>query len=158
MPPLNQAVLWVDPGRMTGVICWEPPGKLQFCKEHLFMEAGTAIEAACRWYKTHLLVGWEHFTIFPKTPPADAHYAIEMIGVTRRLATQYNCKILEPAQPDQRNLATPEMCKALGWWVPGKDDAQSAAQHMLAWMMRTDCLPNREAGILARLRATKGKT
>jgi hypothetical protein len=156
MPALRQPVLWVDPGKMTGAACWAPR-ELQFCIENQFMYMGDRIEAACRWYNHRLLVGWEDFKIFPKTPPADAHYAIEMIGVVRRLATQYHCTILVAAQPGQRNVATPEMMKALGWWVPGKDDAQSAGQHLLAWMMRTDCLPDPETGILASLRA-KDKT
>ena len=33
------------------------------------------------------------------------------------------------------------MLKALGWWAPGLDDAQSAACHMLRWMMAGNMAP-----------------
>jgi hypothetical protein len=114
-----------------------------------FIWAGNHIESACQAWGRGLSVGWEKFTIHAKTPAADAHHAIEMIGVARRAALIHGCPILSPAAPGDRNVATMAKLKALGWWVPGKDDAQSAAQHALAWMLRTNNLPPREAGVLA---------
>jgi hypothetical protein len=143
-----QPVLWVDPGKMTGLALYVPY-QMQFIREADFIQASATIESACRHYGHPLLVGWESFRIGPRTPPADAHYAIEMIGVTRYLAMKFNCQILQPASPDQRLTASRSMLQALGWWTAGRDDAQSAAQHMLSWMLRTDNLPAKEAGILA---------
>jgi cytosine/adenosine deaminase-related metal-dependent hydrolase len=100
-----------------------------------------------------LSIGWEKFTIFPGTPAVDAHHAIEMIGVARWHAHLYGCQILPPAAPEQRKMATREMLKALGWWKPAHDDAQSAAQHLCAWMLRSGNMPAREAMILANARA-----
>jgi hypothetical protein len=34
------------------------------------------------------------------------------------------------------------MLKRVGWWVPGKDDAQSASQHLLAFCLRENCVPH----------------
>ena len=51
--------------------------------------------------------------------------------------------------PEQRKVATMDKLRMLGWWLPGKDDAQSAGQHMLAWLLRSGNLPPRERAILA---------
>src|SRR5690348_10594298 len=134
LPP---AVLWIDPGKMTGLAYY---GHLRqsepyrwICDEFDFVNAGEQIKAITEAHWNTLSVGWETFTIFPKTPAADAHHAIEMIGVARYHAMRHGCRILTPASPDQRKVATREMLEAIGWWMPGKDDAQSAAQHALAW-------------------------
>jgi hypothetical protein len=76
-----------------------------------------------------------------------------MIGVTRRAMRKYGCCQIGPAMPAQRKTASPAMLKAIGWWRPGKDDAQSAAQHMLASMLRTGQVPDKEQVILAALRS-----
>ena len=149
---LPNAVLWVDPGKMTGVAWyWAGPGGFA-AGEHDFMAAGDVVENGCQAWGTYLAIGWERFAIRPKTPPDDAHHAIEMIGVCRRYALRYGCRILQPAAPGDRDVATMRMLKALGWWTPGKDDAQSAAQHMLAWLMRTGQVPPKEQAIMDGLR------
>jgi hypothetical protein len=148
LPP---AVLWVDPGQMTGLAALVDGGTRFWAYEYGFMETGSAIERMCQHYRGNLWIGWEAFRIHPKTPPADAHHAIEMIGVTRRAATTWCCRQMTPAgQPaGDRNVATMAMLKQLGWWVPGQDDAQSAAQHMLAWLMRTNSMPPNVAAVVS---------
>lgn len=153
---IDRTVVWVDPGKDTGIAAWHPRWHKATCWEAGFEMAGDIIEYVCGAYGQPL-VGWETFHVNPKTPPADAHHAIEMIGVTRRAAIKNGCTILTAASPDQRKVATPAMLKALGWWVAGKDDAQSALQHLLAWLLRENHLPDREAGILAELRSRSGR-
>jgi hypothetical protein len=153
----SRPVLWIDPGKITGIALWVVrDGGGFFCDEMDFDNAAHAIEATCERYGRELDVGWEHFAIFPKTPPADAHHAIEMIGVARRAQRRNGCRNVGPAQPEQRKSATMARLKAIGWWVPGKDDAQSAAQHLLAWMERTGCVPDEQAVTLAALRSRSG--
>lgn len=149
LPP---AVLWIDPGKDTGLAFYARHSSSFMATEGPFMYAAMAIEDVCGRWQSALSVGWEQFTIRPTTPPADAHHAIEMIGVARLWAMRHGCTILTAATQEQRKVATQEMLEALGWWLPGKDDAQSAAQHALAWMMRSNALPSKEAGILAALR------
>jgi hypothetical protein len=152
---ISGTVMWIDPGKDTGIAVWHPAWNKPAIWELEFEQAGDYIEYYCQAAPV-MYVGWETFRITPTTPPDDAHHAIEMIGVTRRAALKSRCTILTPAAPGQRRVATPEMLKALGWWVPGKDDAQSAAQHLLAWLLRGEHLPAREAGILAGLRSRSG--
>lgn len=146
MPSPSQPVLWIDPGKMTGLAFWAPWHQewITEIDEHDFMSAAERISGYCAVHRSWLLVGWEHFTIGARThqKTADAHHAIEMIGVARLAAQFHGCQILPVAQPGDRNPATRQMLEALGWWRPGKDDAQSAAQHLLAWMLRVNRVPD----------------
>jgi hypothetical protein len=121
--------------------------------ELAFQEAGTRIWGICAEYRAALWIGWERFTVnastHKKTSQPDA---LKMIGVADWIATTWGCHILQPAGQHTPDTADQQRLKALGWWVPGKDDAQSAAAHMLRWLMQTGSLPPREAGILSSAR------
>lgn len=140
-------VCWIDPGGTTGVSAWEPMNGL-WQNEGDFMTAGNMIEAICAGHGGLLRIGWEKFNIHSKTPAAGAHLAIEMIGVTRRCAMKYGAMILPLANQNDRNTASPEMLKAMGWWLPGAKDAQSSTQHLVAYMLRAGCVPDREEAII----------
>jgi len=153
LPP---AVLWADPGGMTGLAYFFPYASrpdLRFgAREYAFMDACSAAAAFCELHGRHGAVGWERYRALPGKPQKDAHLALEPIGVLRFFATANGCTILPEAQQHTPNAKDQERLKALGWWVPGADDAQSAAAHMLNWLMRSGNLPPREAQVLAALR------
>lgn len=149
LPP---AVMWIDPGGMTGIatLLSEPslPGFTDLAHSYprfaatelTFENACAAIEGMCGMYAGHLAVGWERFDIGPDTHKKTregVYDALHMIGVCRYVVPRWGCRVLTPAAPADRLIATMDDLKRLGWWVPGKDDAQSAAQHMLAWLIRT---------------------
>jgi hypothetical protein len=143
-------LLFVDPGGMTGMAAYSD-GTLR-ADEFPFHQACTQLETMMMQYSRELHVCWERFTIGPNThkmsPQPEAY---ELIGVLKYLAVKYGCTVLKPALPAERLAATPKMLQAIGWWPTGKDDAQSACQHMLAWMKRNDCVPSSAATILAGL-------
>jgi hypothetical protein len=144
MSTLCQPVLWIDPGGMTGLALYTPFTGMVQIGEFAFMDAASRIESACRSYRPSLLVGWERFTITGQTHkksaegPADA---IEMIGVAKYLARLHGCQILRPAQQHTPDANDRKRLEALGWWRPGEDDAQSAAAHLLNWMLRENAMP-----------------
>jgi hypothetical protein len=146
------ALMWVDPGGMTGIATLE--GTRFMASEYPFIEACTLIDTWCVHYHGSLCIGWEKFTIGPAThklsPQPEAY---ELPGVIRYLAHRTSTRLLEPAMPSDRNTATPAELKALGWWTPGQDDAQSASQHLLAWLKRERCLPHELESKLARARS-----
>ncbi len=148
---LSPAVLWIDPGLTSGLAILE---RGEFRADELpFQAACDRIAGLCAHWKTALAIGWEKYAITPDTHKMTRQpEAMEVIGVARYFAAACHCQVLPPTAPSDRNVATPEMLKALGWWVPGKDDAQSAAQHLLAYLLRTGTLPDREAAILASAR------
>jgi hypothetical protein len=153
---LPEAVLWIDPGMDTGLAALIDHGTRFYCDEYRFMEAGSNIERFCQLYGRRAAVGWESYVVDPARPQKDAHHALEMIGVARRYATLSMCQQIEPASPGKMKPATTAMLKRLGWWVPAKDDAQAAARHMLAWLMRTGQVPPRERELLNQLAERAG--
>jgi len=150
LPPL---VLWIDPGDMTG-LAWLDGGQNFYADEFPFMQAAARIETTCRAVpRGSCWTGWETYTIDPRRPQINAHDALGMIGIARMWAYRHGCQVMT-AEPGQRNVATRVMLEAIGWWIPAKNDAQSAAAHMLAWLLRVNEVPPRERQILDRL---KGK-
>lgn len=155
--PLPPALLWIDPGKMTGVANLTIDsgyGSLAFSvDEYDFQAAGYMIEGTCIYWKRNLAIGWERFTITGQTHKKTRQpEAMEVIGVARYVSHKYGCQVLEPAQQHTPDVNDQARLRALGWWKPGKDDAQSAAAHMLNYLLRTGTLPAREAAILRQLR------
>ncbi|HEY2638929.1 MAG TPA: hypothetical protein VGI66_03470 [Streptosporangiaceae bacterium] len=146
---LTPSALWVDPGEVTGVAQFENHYGVFRAAEYPAEEAWDYIESWCRMQGSALSIGWERYTITAGTHKLTAQpAALETIGVCRYLSRLHGCRVLQPAQqhtPDARDQAR---LKQLGWWVPGKDDAQSAAAHLLNWLLRENELPPRERQIL----------
>ena len=144
MPAPPPVTLWIDPGGMTGFACWESGTDRFWADEYPWTEACDRLAGLAGYWRSMLYVGWEKFTILPGThklsPQPEAY---EFPGVIRYLAHVNQCGVLQPAKPGERNIATPAMLRKAGWWVPGKNDAQSAAQHLYAWMLRENCVPHR---------------
>jgi hypothetical protein len=141
LPP---AVMWVDPGGMTGIALYTRSDEKLEVDEYPFQRAGEVLWGRMMHYRTALVVGWERFTILPDTHKLTPQpEAIEVIGVTRFLAGVFGCRTMTPAGQMTPDAEAQRRLKALGWWVPGKNDAQSAANHMLAWMLKANELPPR---------------
>lgn len=139
-------MLWIDPGLMTGIAMLATEHDFgqridpQFSARELrFLPACETIEMNCRAYSRRLAIGWERFDINDRThkkTQAGIKDAMHIIGVCRYLTAAYGCRFLGEANqhtPDRNEQA---QLKKLGWWVPGKDDAQSAAAHMLRYLVR----------------------
>jgi hypothetical protein len=150
MPAPPPYLLWLDPGGMTGF------ARLvngSFAADEFGWDAACReLEAACEGLGSLLHIGYERFTILPSThklhPEPEAY---EFPGVIKHLARKYKCVLLQPAMPSERLAATPAELKALQWWTPGKNDAQSASQHLLAWLKREHCLPPHVTTLLAQV-------
>jgi hypothetical protein len=147
LPP---TVLWVDPGKITGIACLADG---QFSANELpFLPACETIEGICRCYGSKLAIGWERFTITRNThkltPQPDA---MHVIGVCRYLSAAYLCRVLPEAQQATPSPLEQAQLRALGWWEAGQDDSQSAAAHMLRWLVACNELPPKEREILAGL-------
>jgi hypothetical protein len=149
LPP---AVMWIDTGGMSGIATLMHGIDFD-AHEYPFRLACDIMADWCRLWGPALAVGWERYVPMPGKPQKDAALALEPIGVARYLSATYSCQVLPEAAPGDRfhGINMPRL-KALGWWPRG-DDAQSAAEHMLAYLIRSNNLPAREAKILAELRS-----
>jgi hypothetical protein len=137
LPP---GVIWVDPGYMTGIAFLylaHTPEPYFLANEYEFQEACRIIEQAADSYKGKLAIGWERFDINAETHKktrAGIYDALHVIGVCRYIAYKYGCRAMTPAQQHTPTATDRERLQKLGWWEPGKDDAQSAAAHMLRYL------------------------
>lgn len=140
LPP---CVLWMDPGGMTGLAwLWQLGGGSRFwAGEWPFQEAGECIEDTCQRYGPLLWIGWETYRARPGEPQHNARDAIEPIGMARYLAGKHGCRVLQEADRHTPDADDQAMLRAAGWWVPGKDDAQAAATHMMRWLRKTGQMP-----------------
>ena len=137
LPP---AVMWIDPGKMTGIAVLQGD-RLFTADEWDFDHAGDQIEHWCAYWQRLLAVGWERYWVDQRRPQQDAHHALEMIGVARRYARKWQCQLLPERQPHDPDAADRKRLIAMGIWPPGKKDAQSAAVHMVGWLLETGNLP-----------------
>jgi hypothetical protein len=151
---IPEAVLWIDPGDDTGLAWLLDHGTAFYAWEFKFFEAGDQIEATCQQHGPRLAVGWERYDIRTRLPQTHAYDAIGIIAVTRRAVRRYGCQVLDPAQQHTPTPAEHRELEAIGWWVKGRNDAQSAAGHLLAWLRRSHNLPPREREILSAVRTT----
>jgi hypothetical protein len=140
LPP---AVLWVDPGKMTGLaaLYLSGPGRVLSASEYPFLETCQHVNSMCSVWGSSLAIGWERFDINAQTHKKTREGttdALHVIGVCRYLAAANGCRVLEPGQQHTPTHAERDQLIRLGWWVPGKDDAQSAACHMLRWLMQNN--------------------
>ena len=150
LPP---AILWIDPGGQTGLayltIAGQQEGYKFGAEEKPFQDACRFIDMWCQGWGPSLAIGWERFTVTRNTHKLTPQpEAMHVIGVCRYLAARYGCRVLPEAQQASPGQLEQKELKALGWWVPSKNDAQSAASHLLRWLRQSGELPPREREIL----------
>ena len=151
---LHRCVTWLDPGDMTGIARLEN-GRDFHAGEYPFQEACERIHALCAHWRGGLAIGWERYVPSARRPQTHAADAMGIIGVARYLSAAYGCVVLPPAQ--QHTPRPPEQArlKAINWWKPNEDDSQSAACHLLNYLLRSNLLPPAEAAVLAAARAAR---
>jgi hypothetical protein len=144
---LPAVVLAIDPGGMTGLAVYSrlyKPGQRFWCDELPPYEACKHVEYLCSMYASSLAIFWERFTIGQATAKMTrkgVNQTIEVIGVCRYMALRHECQTLMEAPQATPSATEQVVLRKLGWWVPGKNDAQSAAGHMYRWMLRSGNAP-----------------
>jgi hypothetical protein len=137
-------VLWVDPGLSTGTCLLDLEKLTVTQREMPFYEACGYIDELLCLYGDKVGIGWETFTITTETAKKSPQpEALMVIGVCDYLTSVTDAVRLKPAGPGDRFLGKKEWLKELGWLPKGMkdDDALSATQHMLAYLIRSHSLP-----------------
>jgi hypothetical protein len=144
-------VVFLDPGLLTGVAYYDYDHGICIADEFDFMRTAGELEklVTLNYFATKekmtLGIGWETFRITAKTAQnTAAPWSLEVIGMARYLAQKNRATILPPAAPGDRLVVTDQMIKDLGLYdaVRGKKDAKSALQHLIAWQLRSNKLPD----------------
>ena len=143
----HSVVVWVDPGKMTGVASWDHLTGT-FTSLHV-----PDLAALGNWIEILLLVndndpdfklalGWERYIITPgNTRHGTAYWSLEAIGVLRYLALKYHITILPPQTSSMMGTSTDERLKMIGWFKPGMPHANDAARHLMRYMLKAGTLP-----------------
>lgn len=144
-------VLWVDPGLSTGTCLFDFQEMRVTQREDPFYEACGYIDELLCWHGSDIAIGWETYTITIETAKkSPQHEALMVIGVCDYLCSVTGSTRLKPASPGDRFLGKKEWIRELGWMPNGMkdDDALSATQHMLAYLIRSHSLPRELAAKL----------
>jgi hypothetical protein len=132
-------ILAIDPGQISGA-AWIARADLAS-----FDSIQLAFPAICRMIKTYteawrttLDVVAERFTIGPKTyRRLGAEWPLQVIGIARFYSMEHTGQDLIMYEQNPP-FASDQRLKALGWWRPGQEDANSAARQVLKHMAETD--------------------
>ena len=143
--------VWLDPGKVTGWATWRPADD-QFLSGQVtgLLEAANRVRDIIGMVSAGNLVaiGWEAFTIRPGSAHLDLDTtALEVIGAVQWIAAEAKATVLKPQQPSDRTLGQKHLA-TLGWHRPGPDHADSAASHLLSYLITTRQLP---AELLAKI-------
>jgi hypothetical protein len=147
---------WFDPGLLTGVCVYDfLKDELVLLDEFDYIRTGEVLEPGSTMFAEpqplinvldvhRVHVGWESYRIM-KGPQSQAPWSLEVIGELRYLSAKHGYTVLDPAEPNARTVTTGNMLKDIGWYpkVKAKKDAYSAAQHMIAFMLRENILPDK---------------
>jgi len=151
---IHPMVMWMDPGLDSGLAWLWDTGTRFAANEFRLPELVGQIENTCARYGPLMACGYERYFPIPGKPQTNASDAIEPIGVLKSAAIRYGCHMLKPAEPCTPKTEDRLQLEAIGWWVPGKDDAQSAANQMLRYCRRSGNLPPHVAAVLSALPGT----
>jgi|SRR5215469_4974668 len=150
---IPEIVSWWDPGGMSGQAVLYNHGALFYADEYPFEKVGDQAEDVCQTWGPGLTIGIERYHAIPGKPQTNAGDAYRPMGVIEHYALRYGCHLVWANPADRLTIPTKALQK-MGFWVPGKDDAQEAARHLVAWCEREHVLPPRERAILSEVRAS----
>lgn len=141
---------WLDPGLLTGVAFYDYHHKTAYADEFDFMHTAVKLEELVRYNSIDnkeslcLGIGWETFRITAKTAQnTAAPWSLEVIGMARYIAQKSRATLFSPAAPGDRLVVSDRMISDIGMYdqIRGKKDAKSALQHLVAWQLRENKLP-----------------
>lgn len=136
----KRCVIWLDPGAVTGMAWWDPGtevfGSWQYEPGDLYKR----IDYLTERYEGRIDLGYENFLIagrgFGNPKPS-----MEVIGELKKGAAEGRYRLLKPMPSSARKLGNVVLLRRLGWYKPGKDDANDASMHLLAYLLRERLLP-----------------
>lgn len=128
-------ILAIDPGKLTGIAVFQDRGPQAF---------QLGFQEACDFLGENIAPGGgielvivERFIIGPSTGKlGDVNWSLEVIGVTRWLATKAGVPLRFQAPADAKRFATDARLKALGWYTPTPGGhANDALRHLVVGLV-----------------------
>lgn len=136
------AVMWLDPGKTTGIASYLADADNFQSGQLDFLGTCQTLE---RWATSRyilLKLGWEKYIVTGGRRTGLPEYSYEVIGVAKWMCSRYGIEPLPSVPSSARIVASHAMLKKVGWYAPGNGHANDAAQHLLAYYLRTRTLPS----------------
>lgn len=136
---IENPILAVDPGKMTGWALMQPDGTVTFGQDPF----GDFLVRMDRWGEKLARAGIlgefvvERFTIMKSTAEksrTDVNWSIETIGVARLHYFKNRHRLTLQGASDGKRFGTDTKLKAMGWWTAGADHAQDAGRHLCLYL------------------------
>jgi len=136
----TERVIWVDPGESTGWALWGADGSFASGQDEAYV-VENGIYAALMGSAWRYQVGWEQYLITGSRVRHDGS-ALRVIGFLEWVTRYTETRRLKPMPSSARNLGQDgDKLRVLGWHAPGRRDANAAAAHLLAHLLRDNLLP-----------------
>lgn len=128
-------IIGIDPGKTSGLALYTVETKHMHGTEIGFNDFGDWFNTSLANLKTagtEVVVVIERFTIAANTikKSQDAHWSLELIGVTRYLCHCYSTHLMFQMPSDAKHYATDEKLRKAEWYLPGKKHANDAMRHV----------------------------
>jgi hypothetical protein len=127
----------IDPGKTVGTAMYDTELNVLTGQEVEFEDMGDWLNVQlATLVNQEVVVACERFTISSGTlrKTADAHWAIEGIGITKYLAHCYRRKLVLQLVGDAKGLSKDERLREVGWYIVGKGHATDAVRHVIYCM------------------------
>lgn len=136
------AVVWLDPGLLTGWAIWTDDH--QFTSGQLgFEDLGFFLEADAEQLGPDMAIGWEQYIVTQGGGKAGTpKHSLKVIGMVEWLCLRHGVNVLASQPSASRKLGGDLQLKRLGWYRAGKRHANDAASHLLSWLIREGTLPS----------------
>lgn len=125
-------IVYLDPGLTTGIALLDGD---RFQSDQLgFIPTGSAIAELAAKHGHQLMIGMEDYRVIGNG--GDPTYSLKVIGMVTWLAHKHAAVMLPLRASADRKLGDDDKLKRLGWWNPGHDHANDAANHLLSHVIR----------------------
>ena len=132
---------WLDPGKTTGAAFldmetgWFSAGQYDSdeLSRHLFAMSTT--------YGSRLRLGYEQYLAAGGPHKGTSKHSQGAIGVIEDQVECHGITLLKSVPSSSRIVASPAFLRRMDWYTPGKQHANDAARHLLAFLLRQHPVP-----------------
>lgn len=137
MSDRQNVIVWLDPGKLTGVASWDEEAGAFFSWQYEIDDLVKRLKAMAVLYEGRMSLGWEKYIITSGgVRTGDPSYSRNAISQVSVLADDGLFDVLPSMPSSSRALGSPALLNRLGWRKPGKVHANDAAQHLLAYLLK----------------------
>jgi len=135
-------IIGIDPGKTVGLAVYDLVTEEMLGTQVVFDDFGDWLNISLANLKgKNVHVAIERYTIRSLKVAADAHWAIECIGVAKYLCKCYSVSLTLQSPNDAKGFADDIKLRKAKWYVPGRQHANDAIRHVALLMASLKIAP-----------------